>query len=367
MFTRRRAGAEGWLKRRVWTDGARRGWITADLMEGKGAMTDERSGRMLLEAQDAALRRRAPLATTGAPLEDLVAALVTSIRSSRLAVVVGAGLSMPAGLPTWGELLRRLADDLVPPTSRPAFDILARQGSSLGTARLLKEFLGVRELFPQKVEAALYGGGYDPDAPNPGLDLVVALAELAVRANARLDVITYNFDDLLETALSRAGMAFTVVADEQTFALAAGGVNIFHVHGLLPAGGEAAVGYAELVLSEDEFHSLMSARDRWQNRVQAQAYAHKDCLFVGLSLTDPNLRRLLDLARAAEGVGRRFAVVRRVAAGQTVEPGGTALDADTAEALNELNRMAFDSLRASTAYVDDFADLSLATRSLRAS
>lgn len=51
-----------------------------------------------------------------------------------------------------------------------------------------------------------------------------------------------------------------------------------------------------VVLSEDEYHNLYRDSYHWANVAQLYAFTHTKCIFVGLSMTDPSLRRLLDIA-----------------------------------------------------------------------
>lgn len=51
------------------------------------------------------------------------------------------------------------------------------------------------------------------------------------------------------------------------------------------------------VLSEKEYHNLYKEAFHWSNVIQLQALARTTCFFIGLSMNDPNLRRLLDISR----------------------------------------------------------------------
>jgi hypothetical protein len=52
-----------------------------------------------------------------------------------------------------------------------------------------------------------------------------------------------------------------------------------------------------VIFSEDEYHNRMSDNAHWANVIQLHAFQNGRCLFVGTSLTDPNVRRLLDCSR----------------------------------------------------------------------
>lgn len=70
---------------------------------------------------------------------------------------------------------------------------------------------------------------------------------------------------------------------------------VYHVHGYLPRKGRIPRD-REIVFSEDAYHSQFIDPFSWSNLIQLNKLSHNTCLFIGLSLTDPNLRRLLDVA-----------------------------------------------------------------------
>ena len=51
-----------------------------------------------------------------------------------------------------------------------------------------------------------------------------------------------------------------------------------------------------LVFSEEGYHKLLLEPYNWANLSQLNYLTNNTCLFVGLSMTDPNLRRLLDIS-----------------------------------------------------------------------
>jgi len=52
----------------------------------------------------------------------------------------------------------------------------------------------------------------------------------------------------------------------------------------------------ELVFSSDAYHTQFIDPFSWSNLTQLNHLSQTTCLFVGLSMTDPNLRRLLDVS-----------------------------------------------------------------------
>ena len=70
---------------------------------------------------------------------------------------------------------------------------------------------------------------------------------------------------------------------------------IYHVHGFLPREGDLDE-RQDLVFSSDAYHTQFIDPFSWSNLTQLNHLSQNTCLFVGLSLTDPNLRRLLDVS-----------------------------------------------------------------------
>jgi len=75
-----------------------------------------------------------------------------------------------------------------------------------------------------------------------------------------------------------------------------GQLPIYHVHGFLPREGELDSKY-KITLSEELYHELYTDNYCWNNIIQINKFTNNTCLFIGTSLTDPNLRRLLDVAK----------------------------------------------------------------------
>ena len=53
----------------------------------------------------------------------------------------------------------------------------------------------------------------------------------------------------------------------------------------------------DIVLTEDDYHQVYSEVFDWSNVEQLHALTRCTCFFIGLSLNDPNLRRLLEIAQ----------------------------------------------------------------------
>ena len=111
-------------------------------------------------------------------------------------------------------------------------------------------------------------------------------------------VITYNYDTNLEYLLKKKDIRYTVVYDESSFVDKEAQVDIYHVHGLLPYGKSKEKRYTDsLVFTESDYYYLYNNPYSWNIAKQLHDFKFNACLFIGISLTDPDRKRILELAR----------------------------------------------------------------------
>lgn len=113
-----------------------------------------------------------------------------------------------------------------------------------------------------------------------------------------INVITYNYDTNLEYLLKKRGIRYVCVYDDTSFVERQTGVEIYHVHGLLPYENYKNEKFTNsLVFNESEYYYLYNNPYSWNIAKQLHDFKMKACIFIGISLTDPNMKRLLELAR----------------------------------------------------------------------
>jgi hypothetical protein len=137
-------------------------------------------------------------------------------------------------------------------------------------------------------------------SPSPGA-ITNAVAGLAQGLRA---IITFNFDDLIEQALAAQKQKFKSVWLEKHL-VQGNDVSVFHPHGYLPYNMTSNEPYW-VVLSESDYHSQYASVNNWTNRSLTDALLTATCLFVSTSITDPNMRRILDNAKRLQPDGKHF-------------------------------------------------------------
>lgn len=209
----------------------------------------------------------------------------------RTSLFLGAGVSQDAGLSGWDTLLNDMVDQLhslKEISHNEVTAIMHDTGNSLLLkARYLKHLCNERDIsLVDLLRNALYRREVKES------QLVNALVKSIETGNVS-EVITYNYDDLLERALDKGDFSYSTL-DMQSRPNP-GYMPIFHVHGFISREKDNSFD-KNVVLAEDEYHSLYNDVFHWANLEQLHALAQTTCFFIGLSMMDPNLRRLMDVA-----------------------------------------------------------------------
>jgi hypothetical protein len=211
------------------------------------------------------------------------------------------------------------------------------------TARKLRKFYDSQSeaAFLEDLYLSLYGiylvdGHPLPDVnpgmlrgSNPTLDAVAKLCESAGRGGRA--VVTYNYDSLLEIALQNLPHQTVFSATD----LVPGALPIYHVHGYVPLDKTIPASRGDdIVFTEDQYHQVAENPYTWSNLVQLQLMSNSVGLMVGLSLSDRNMRRILDAIRNSPIHSTNFALLKEP---ETNPPGDEALDAIHHKAIDYLH------------------------------
>ena len=228
-----------------------------------------------------------------------------SIAENNFSLFLGAGVSMSANLPCWWNLLAGMINRCKQGIFKEAdLDQLTKVccNSSIVMGRFIRMMMESKsneEEFYQCLHEALYNGVDSYSSP-----LITEICHLIqFKRQQAQSIITYNFDDVMERALKSCGIGnYSIFGQNQPQQL----FPIYHVHGFVPYENKENIKSLP-VLSEEEYHRVYANSYNWSNVEQIHALSRTTCIFIGLSMTDPNLRRLLDIAnKDSEADPRHF-------------------------------------------------------------
>lgn len=274
-----------------------------------------------------------------AALAEVQDQLFERLARGQLLVLVGAGASRWAGLPSWRETVCALAEDLAPALRRRVPEAAARFVPPRPEDRLPVEALlripeAHRFLCGEERLVARLARLFDTSHIDPA---ELPLQQLLVRLAAYVPATyTTNFDDLLERAFAAAGRSFQVVACAEDmhrwqFDRVDGRYvarhPIYKLHGTLGRPGT-------LVVSESDFQRRTDLAANPIDLRFCSDTVGRELLLVGYGFNDPNLRWIWTKLRDLEVPPRAW----------LLEP-GTSSDLDLATA--ELDRVARIDLAAS--------------------
>ncbi len=245
----------------------------------------------------------------------LIEELHACYRAGSLRILVGAGVSMASGLPGWDALNMRLTQAVIEE------DLVTRcEQAQVGYVRSLvgQEALdGLTEEVYQRLgreaaadfawrrlgDKAFRSELADALYPRPigRLPIRGTQRQLAAMALARPNkdlLFTTNYDPLLERAISELGgnkewAQYRYPPSARQRVKAKPRVN--HLHGWIDDRGDVG---GTLVLTETSYLGLFADKRAAPNKdVKKLLMGNSPVLVVGMSLADPNLRRLLDRRR----------------------------------------------------------------------
>jgi hypothetical protein len=258
--------------------------------------------------------------------DETIASLHNALSDNRLTLVCGAGISKTSKIPAWDTLLANILSN----ASNELYEVIGNSSQNINSKELLDKLPKsnliiartlqsiLKDKFSERVRESLYAErkkleeyydsymAYDLSVHYPLSDIMKSIVALArpKRTGKRLDsIITLNFDDIIEQSLAAPGIDFCSIWKEGQIAEAEK-LPIYHVHGYLPMRG--ALDNPNLVFGEESYHTQYADPFAWSNLIQLITFSSNICLFVGLSLNDPNIRRLLDYSQRKNPSKRHF-------------------------------------------------------------
>lgn len=258
----------------------------------------------------------------------------------------GAGVSMPAGLPSFSGLVEQVLEGLAPSERKEplpwkalndkkfdeVLDILERhtKGGYGGEVRSK-----VREIFKKEL-----------DRKRLNLDSHITLCRLARLNKPDGRLVTTNFDPFFEMALARlrrkekSGHHIPIeIAPALSPPKPEGWASLVYLHGKM--------GYApddkNLVLTTADFGRAYLL-DGWARRVVVELFRHFHVVFIGYSIEDPTMRYLVSALAAAREDHERYKDAYAFAAfGDGNEEPDTQEAAEQAWKIKGVNPIPYDS------------------------
>lgn len=244
-----------------------------------------------------------------------------------MALVLGAGVSVDQGAETWNGMLEKFRENIR--TERllddPEAVFQKVGGTSLTTAQMCRDIWHDEETFVWQIHKSLYGQAH-PLSDTTELGEIAQLAEKC-QSDRNFRILTYNYDDFLERYLDQRGVPCCSLFTTKTrysngqnsmdFYSMNGepdqNLKIYHVHGFLPKVRVKSemdkLHQRSICLTEADYHMLYNQPYSWPIASQLSFFRENVCLFIGCSLSDPNIRRLLELT--ACDPPRHYAILPR--------------------------------------------------------
>lgn len=304
--------------------------------------------------------------TTTEKREGFLKQLSGEYNNDNLVLFLGAGASRDAKIATWEALISELFFALINKemnakeiklTDADRDNIVAVIRNQNGYSPLLQiRFL--RQGFEDNLEDLVRGILYKNS--DISSDLLKEIVQLCVPNRGKTGVqaiINYNFDDLIEKNLDNRRVKYRSIYSDGVKPYS-DELGIYHVHGFLPQnkGDYENLAKSLLVFSEEGYHKLLLEPYNWANMSQLNYLTNNTCLFIGLSMTDPNLRRLLDISsqKNFDESCTHYAILKRF----TISESNNNDNIITFNKINEeLQESFFSELGINIIWVDDYNDI----------
>lgn len=302
--------------------------------------------------------------------------LHTQYENDNIVLFLGAGASSEAKIATWDTLISELFVALIDKQlsanhiqiekkdkKKIVKEVINQNGNSpLLQTRFLRN--GFKNDFEELVREILYKKVVDSS------NLLEEIGQLCIPNRGKLGVraiVNYNFDDLVEKNLKRLRIKYHSIYGEGMIP-DTDELGIYHVHGFLPQEKENYEDLTKslLVFSEEGYHKLMLEPYNWANISQLNYMINNTCLFIGLSMTDPNMRRLLEIAAKKrienDGECQHYVIMRRF----KIKDSEEAESIKSFERVNEsLQESFFKELGVNVLWIDEFSEIPILLKQIK--
>ncbi|KEJ01860.1 SIR2 family protein [Clostridium botulinum] len=255
--------------------------------------------------------------------EERLTELKNIYRRDELVLFLGAGISKEAGISEWNELtsdllvlmIKDILEKKEIEISETETQFILEKMKKLNNQSPLLQAAFIKAALGEKFEENITELLYKNIMNNGESKLLSSISKLCLPKRNGVGVqavVTYNFHDLLEHNFNRYNIEYQSLYNELDYATA-DKLGVYHVHGFLPRTPNEYEQLAEglLVFSEDGYHSLYNDPYSWANITQLNFLRENTTLMIGLSLTDPNLRRLLSISNKKNKLKKHYAIMKK--------------------------------------------------------
>ena len=208
-------------------------------------------------------------------------------------LVMGAGINKDYGAKDWNELIQALSEESYLGNKTSLKQTKHYVGDDVFTSPSMFKTQGFdtyRSLGHELYEFETAKSFFDPDST------LYQCVEF-ISAHPGTTVITYNYDTNLEYLLKKRSLLYCSTYDDSSFAAKNSVATIFHVHGLLPYECYNQEKFtSSLVFNEEDYFYLYNNPYSWNVAKQLHDFKFHTCFFIGISLKDPDMKRILGLA-----------------------------------------------------------------------
>lgn len=302
-----------------------------------------------------------------------IANLTKLLHDDRLCLVLGAGVSAASNLPLWTEIVSKFMSVLVEKSlltqgvrlPDEQYEIIAKEmyhikdDSPLSKMRFIKNAFKDDEFY-----SILYKLLYKNCELKINTDLLYAIANLCEKyggySHTRVKkIITYNFDGLLEMCLEDLNIKYNVIYNKDQRNTERK-LTIYHVHGYLPYGIDGVK--SEIIFSEEDYHRVYNDPFNWSNIVQVNCFRENVCLFIGCSLTDPNIRRLLDSSMCRNNM--HYAIMLRNSLPKKIDDVNDDIWKSYVIVDKQLTEQFYSSIGIKIIWVDDYSEIPIILKAI---
>jgi NAD-dependent SIR2 family protein deacetylase len=256
--------------------------------------------------------------------------------SGKISLLLGAGVSCSANLPSWDELISSLfitylinshsdkkeyygmgVNEYIESITQLSKNFSEKYlKSALLSARYLRT--GFSSQTDNSIEfiSELQQTLYKKEIKNSTLIQTIGKLCIPTRTGAKIrSIITYNFDNLIEQHLETINLKYkSIFLDNDKYENEE--LPIYHVHGYIPRNtnlkNNNSFEQMDLIFSEEGYHRMYLNPYHWSNLTQLSILKENICILIGLSMDDPNLRRLLEIAQTGSNNIRHYVFLKRI-------------------------------------------------------